>query len=327
MSGSVSDINELLVRLLSGETITPAETARFDAWLAESPENRARVEEMRATWRMLGHRALDLPPYQPIDLPERAPRRTAPVIGRITRRRRPAWIAAGLAAALASVVVARTIDREAPVEARTYATTTAETSSVRLEDGTLVRLGPGSRLEVSPGSGGRDVRLQGQAFFAVTRRTDQPFRVHTSAGDVKVLGTRFNVSSGGARTDLVVVDGRVELSAGARRVEVVGGQVSRAERGEVAPATTADVYAMLGWMEGTLMFNATPLPRVADEIAHRFGVHVEIDSAVKGHTVTAVFTNRRLSEVLDVVCNVVDAKCEVSRDGAHARIGAQERTK
>jgi ferric-dicitrate binding protein FerR (iron transport regulator) len=75
-------------------------------------------------------------------------------------------------------------------------------------------------------------------------------------------------------------------------------------------------------MSSTMLFNATPLSRVADEIEHRFGVRVEVDSSLREHTVTAVFTDRRLPDVLDVVCRVVDANCNTVPDSGLVRISA-----
>jgi transmembrane sensor len=66
-----------------------------------------------------------------------------------------------------------------------------------LPDGTTVWLNAGSRLFfVNDFSGNsREVRLEGEAFFDVVKKPEQPFIVHTSGIDIKVLGTAFNVKS------------------------------------------------------------------------------------------------------------------------------------
>jgi len=317
------NIDELLVALVSGDVLTAQQSMVLEAWKAASVDNRVRLEQMRATWNLLGQRSLALPEFRAIDVMARPPRRSASVIGRIGDWRRPAWVAAGLAAALLVFAINRSTRPTERESVQHYAAVDGQASDIRLDDGTVVHMAPGSTLDVTHGSGGRDVRLTGQAFFAVTHQAGRPFRVHTSSGDIKVLGTRFNVNSDHARTDLVVVDGRVELSTGAHRVQVVGGEISRAEHGDVAPAVAVpDVYSRLGWMSSTMLFNATPLPRVADEIAHRFGVRVQVDSSLDEHTVTAVFNNRPLPDVLDVVCRIIDAKCSIASDSEIVRISA-----
>ena len=66
-----------------------------------------------------------------------------------------------------------------------------------LPDGSTVWLNAGSKLYYENDFTGatREVRLEGEAFFDVVKKTDRPFIVHTSGIDIKVLGTAFNVKS------------------------------------------------------------------------------------------------------------------------------------
>lgn len=68
---------------------------------------------------------------------------------------------------------------------------------VYLPDGTKVTLSSDSRLSY-PGRFSffnRKVELTGEAFFEVTRKSFSPFIVSTGEMNVKVLGTKFNVSA------------------------------------------------------------------------------------------------------------------------------------
>jgi transmembrane sensor len=70
-------------------------------------------------------------------------------------------------------------------------------SKIVLSDGTLVWLNAGSRL-VYPSAfteNVREVTLYGEAFFDVSHDKNKPFIVKTSALDIKVLGTEFNISA------------------------------------------------------------------------------------------------------------------------------------
>lgn len=66
-----------------------------------------------------------------------------------------------------------------------------------LPDGTQVWLNSSSRLKYSHNFNGpsREVELEGEAYFDVVKDLQRPFIVHTSAIDVKVLGTAFTVKS------------------------------------------------------------------------------------------------------------------------------------
>lgn len=70
-------------------------------------------------------------------------------------------------------------------------------SQIVLADGTKVWLNSDTKIKY-PGNfskNHRDVYLDGEAFFEVTKNEHQPFVVHTSGVDVKVLGTKFNVKA------------------------------------------------------------------------------------------------------------------------------------
>jgi transmembrane sensor len=70
-------------------------------------------------------------------------------------------------------------------------------SRVVLSDHTVVWLNAGSRLVYPTRFAGktREVLLIGEAFFEVAKNPDQPFVVKVSGIDIRVLGTKFNVSA------------------------------------------------------------------------------------------------------------------------------------
>ncbi|MEO9020915.1 MAG: FecR family protein [Ginsengibacter sp.] len=70
-------------------------------------------------------------------------------------------------------------------------------SKIILPDGTIVRLNGSSKLSYNSdfNKSVREVNLDGEAYFDVTKDANHPFIVHTSNIDIKVLGTLFNVKS------------------------------------------------------------------------------------------------------------------------------------
>ncbi|MBZ4189143.1 FecR family protein [Niabella beijingensis] len=66
-----------------------------------------------------------------------------------------------------------------------------------LPDGSSVWLNGGSRLFYVTDFKGRtrEVKLEGEAFFDVVKKAEQPFIVHAGNMDIKVLGTAFNVKA------------------------------------------------------------------------------------------------------------------------------------
>jgi ferric-dicitrate binding protein FerR (iron transport regulator) len=86
---------------------------------------------------------------------------------------------------------------------------------ISLSDGTQVWLNAGTTLEY-PSSFNikqRLVKLNGEAQFNVSHNKTQPFIVRTKTGDIKVLGTTFNVSSYDDDAELTVtlIEGKVTV--------------------------------------------------------------------------------------------------------------------
>jgi transmembrane sensor len=311
-------IEAIIERAVRGDA-TDAEILHLNAWRRAAPANerafRDRERLIEATL-MLRADAAAIPP-----------RPTATQIITATRQRRTAsavqsvrrW--GGWVAAAAAVIVLTIAQLGAPAtdggwQQAEILTGDAELATVKLPDGTVVRLAPSSRLRIEPGAA-REVTLDGRAFFAVTRTIDgQPFLVHTAAATATVLGTRFELVSQPDSVRLVVMEGRVSLDAPENSVEVAAGEESAVEAGVALPARrTAAARVAPPWLGRFLVFEATPLRAASVEIERLYGVRVEVsDDALSNATITASFTDRTVDEVFDVVCAVLNASC-TSEDG------------
>lgn len=87
--------------------------------------------------------------------------------------------------------------------------------SVSLPDGTIVQLGPGSKLTYPAAFTGktREIHLDGQAFFDIYKNPHKPFIVHTSEMDVQALGTAFEVFDYDieSKSETVLLNGKVKI--------------------------------------------------------------------------------------------------------------------
>lgn len=97
--------------------------------------------------------------------------------------------------------------------------TNAELDIVELEDGTLVYLRKGSRLNYPENfsSDARNVILEGEAFFDVARDENRPFSIFAGNTKTEVLGTSFNLD---ARKEADAVT--LNVSSGHVRMSIEG---------------------------------------------------------------------------------------------------------
>ena len=315
-------MDELIDRARRGEA-TSGEIARLDAWRADSRENErayhATVRLLAAGRALAGLGSSPVQPSAP-EIVSRAGAR-ARLAGRSRLTRWTPWAVAAAAAVVAAVAI-RTRVSSAPSAADVpgwgaseVVTGANELATVKLGEGSVVRLAPSSRLRVLAGRG-RSVTLEGTAFFAIQRMPQYPLLVRTAAGDARVLGTRFELATDDGGLRLRVVEGRVALSTPSAQAEVTAGQETTIKNGVVVRPRAADTSATAGrWVGTFLAFQATPLGNAAREIERVYRTPVTItDTLLARQTITASFTDRPVEEVVSVVCAVLNAHCAV-KDG------------
>jgi ferric-dicitrate binding protein FerR (iron transport regulator) len=198
-----------------------------------------------------------------------------------------------------------------------FVTGPSEMVTVKLSDGTVVRLAPESRLRLTTNA--REVWLEGQAFFGVAAHAGKPFRVRTHAGTAEVLGTRFDARSREGSLRVVVVEGKVKLSAGDESLELIANEMGRISSGTPLEGQAVDEEALLNeldWLGKFIVFKATPLGDAARELSRHYGVPVAVlDSTLAQETIEGWFADRDLSEVIEILCRAVDAHCSILPSG------------
>lgn len=323
-------MNELLIRHLRGQT-TEDENRSVEAW-------RSRTEDAEDVLAGLHHliragesadRAIDPGDPPPVEqLIWRAEARRAQLATRRRsarpRLRHPAtWITAAAAATIGFTLwnVSRPAGPtpDVAVAGQDFLTAAGETATVPLDDGSVIRLGPESRLTTHPGRTpdlpSRQVTLEGQAFFSIATDESRPFVVSTSAGTARVLGTRFHLSARPEELAIVVVEGRVELASldHGQGIQVGAGQATRLVNGSADPVVDAPPMEQVAeWLGDFLVFRDTPLETAMQEVGRRYGREVEItDPVLMERTLTMWFDGKSLEEVMTVVCSVIDASCSI----------------
>lgn len=93
---------------------------------------------------------------------------------------------------------------------------TQKEETITLSDGSKITLQPNSTLHypVTFSAGKRDVYLEGEAYFEITKNPQKPFLVYYHNIITKVLGTSFtiNTNSKTGNVEVVVKTGRVQVS-------------------------------------------------------------------------------------------------------------------
>lgn len=251
--------------------------------------------------------------------------------------RRNIVLTAAIAASLLFCIVMTYPSRTRPKDAASspqnvVSTKPGSRSKIELPDGTQVWLNADSKLEYDEKftQGTRSVHLSGEAYFDVVKDKDHPFVIHTSAIDIKVLGTAFNVRSyqNESSTETSLLRGSVEITAHnnperkiiLKPLEKLVIQNAPPETQQKARAaknpddkplvTISRVHIQTGdsaatdilWTRNKLSFDSEPLENVALKLERWFGVKVNItDDRLKDKLYTAVFEYETLDQVMEAL--------------------------
>ena len=153
---------------------------------------------------------------------------------------------------------------------------------VYLSDGTHVFLNAGSSLRypVSFLKGQtRQVFLSGEAYFDVAHDTKNPFLVGTQELNVKVYGTKFNVSNYASDNDIdiVLVEGSVAIEAKENNSDVqeklkpgFKGAFDKTHKTISTEKVNTTIYT--AWMNGDLVFRDAPFATIIKRLERQYNV-------------------------------------------------------
>ena len=288
--------------------LTAAEQDEFLQWLASDPRHGEQWARHCRHWDRLETLARWRPEHSTLPNPDLL----APPLGRWVRFWPAATLAAAAAVALIFAVNKSPDASRAPDRSVAAASAVTPVTQRTLEDGTVVELNRGAVLEVQFTAGERRVILeQGEAHSTVTKTPARPFVVAARGMDVVAVGTAFNVRLDRAVVEVLVTEGRVQvteapslatagvatlprdavvvpvLEAGQRAVVSLA---PHAEAPKIATLTSGEIERVLAWQHRMLDFTAAPLAEVVAEFNRRNAVQlVIVDPALAAMTISASF--------------------------------------
>ncbi|MBT1690559.1 FecR family protein [Dawidia soli] len=203
---------------------------------------------------------------------------------------------------------------------------------ITLPDNSSVLLSQNSRILYPKAFGGdtREVMLEGQAFFEVTKNAKRPFYVHAGHLVAKVLGTSFeiNTQAPGRQVRVIVRTGTVGIYTDSatpqqdpeQKPNVVltqNEQLTYGDVGQQLQHTRLEAAAVdaLDVPDTYLQFTGTPVAAAFEALEKAYGVTIAYDPAqVVGCSVTARFTDEPFALKLDLICRSIGVRYTLAND-------------
>ncbi|MDO5968764.1 FecR domain-containing protein [Flavivirga aquimarina] len=191
---------------------------------------------------------------------------------------------------------------------------------IQLSDGTNVHLNAGTSLKYPikfiKGEN-RQVFLDGEAYFSVTKDASHPFIVNADEVNIRVLGTQFNVSSytEDSKISTVLVEGSVDVyqkgntynSKTATNLKPGFKAAWQKQNNQIA-VEAADIEMHTAWINGKIVFRHIPFKNIIKKLERHYDVVIINNNKELGEKfVTASFdieTIENIFEILNVSYNI-----------------------
>lgn len=285
-----------------------AERRAFARWHDAAPAHAQAYAQAQALWHDLAAPAAAVLAHCP-ELPARPAEKIRFLEKREGVKRRPAlppWAAMAASALLlaaASVWVARGGWDDLRAD---HVTAVGEARTVALPDGSRVTLNTDTALAVDMTGGQRRLRLlRGEAFFEAAPDPARPFIVGSSGGEIRVIGTRFNLRAGAGGTVAAVEEGvvaAVPAASPSATLTLTAGQAARIEPSAARRLDGVEPADEAAWRRGQLVFYRTPLGEaVAALNRYHRGTILILDDDLRARPVTGVFDTARPVAAVDLI--------------------------
>ncbi len=300
-------MEEVLAKYFSGNA-TKDEISLVESWRTESESNAEAFFEAKSTW--LISEPETPPPSHVLDKILKEPQaKQVPFIMQ-------SWVKYASAAVLVLAISLLFVLNQNGTD--------SNSANQLLTDGSKIALHEDSQLEIiNFDENIREVRVTGKAYFDIERDETRPFIIHTDNAKVQVLGTSFVVDTYGAKTEVSVESGVVELSKNVNGAGSVSVKLGKGETGLVTSTNTGIIKKntnnlnYLAWKTKIIDFNESSMSDVKQVIEDVYGIDVQFEnSAFNDCKLTAKFNKKKPKDAIEIIARTFGMQYEYSNGKA-----------
>ena len=202
---------------------------------------------------------------------------------------------------------------EKPTEVlyNTLATPRGGQYQLMLPDGSKVWLNAASSIRYPTAFSGayRQVDITGEAYFEIAEDANRPFTVRVGSpagakGEVKVLGTHFNVNAydDEPSTRTTLLEGAVRVTKDAATAVLKPGQQAELEQaGVIKLVPGPDIEQTMAWKNGLFVFNGADIHTIMRQITRWYNVDVAIEGDIREKFHVEMSRNTNVSNVFRIL--------------------------
>ncbi len=307
------DIEALIAKAILGEA-TPEELAFLEQWKTANESNKKMFDQYVVLWKKTWQSSLRLDidvdaEWKRMDQYIGSTQKQAPVFS----IKRSFYYAAAAAAVVVIIFFGyRFYDHHFSSESVIASTISHQAS---LSDGTSITLNKQSKLFYPKNFTGntREVKLQGEAFFDVAHNKENPFIIHATNLDVRVVGTSFYVNTTVDSTVVIVNSGRVAVYTPKKDTVYLNPgdkAVFAKANGRIEKMINADLN-YIAWKTHVFDFDNAPLSEVIRQINKSYDCTIKISSSsLQNCRVTTTFNQLSVEQMMDILQRMLDLQID-----------------
>lgn len=159
----------------------------------------------------------------------------------------------------------------------------------------------------------RQVKLNGEAYFEVTKNKSRPFQVEDGVVTVTVLGTSFSMDT--RQNTVALEEGKVSVSAQGGVLQIIPGEMAKYNKTtDSFTKSKFNAEEYLGWKDGVIYIDNYDLAKITEILESWYGVAISVQNIDLDQKFTGKLSNRSLENILEGLCYSLDCKYKIDKD-------------
>ncbi len=184
-------------------------------------------------------------------------------------------------------------------------TKTGEKTEFILPDSSTLYLNAGAKASYNADNylTERTIHLEGQGFFSVKKGNS--FIVKTDRGNIRVLGTTFDINTRGHEIFVACYSGKVVVEKNKQQVTLTADEIALEKDGNLQKIAVPSTDKP-GWIDGISHFEKVPLTLVFEELERQYSVTVRHEIDLNDRAFSGVFPHDNLDNALNLICGAMN---------------------